>query len=57
MTEAHGGYYVPHHASPWPIMGSLGLFLFLGGFAWSLNDGTSVFMIIGAVLLVTMLFG
>jgi len=57
MTEAHGGYYVPHHASPWPIVGSLGLFLLLGGFAWSLNDGTSLFMIIGAVLVVTMMVG
>ncbi len=57
MTEAHGGYYVPHHASPWPIVGSLGLFLLLGGFAWALHDGTSLFMIIGAVLVVAMMYG
>ena len=57
MTEAHGGYYVPHHASPWPIVGSLGLFFLLGGFAHFLHDGTPVFMYIGAALVVAMMYG
>ncbi len=57
MTEAHGGYYVPHHASPWPIVGSLGLFFLLGGFAHVLHGGTSLFMIIGAVLVAAMIYG
>ncbi len=58
MTEAHGGYYVPHHASPWPLVGSLGLFFLLGGFAWVLAfDGNYLFMILGALLVLIMMFG
>ncbi len=34
MTEAHGGYYVPH-SSHWPFVGSVGLFVFLLGVVWA----------------------
>ncbi len=57
MTTAHGGYYVPHHASPWPLIGSVGLFLMLGGFAYFLHDGHWIFMLIGAALVITMIVG
>jgi cytochrome c oxidase subunit 3 len=57
MTEAHGGYYVPHHASPWPITGSVGLFLMLGGFAHLLHGGAPYVMILGAALVMVMMFG
>ena len=57
MTTAHGGYYVPHHASPWPLIGSVGLFLMLGGFAHFLHDGHWIFMLVGAALVITMIVG
>lgn len=56
MTQAHGGYYVPH-GSHWPIVGSVGLFTMLGGFAAFLNGASSIPMIIGAAIIVFMLFG
>ena len=56
MAQAHGGYYVPH-GSPWPIVGSIGLFTFMLGFANMLNGGGTTLMIIGAVILVIMMFG
>jgi cytochrome c oxidase subunit 3 len=58
MTEAHGGYYVPH-GSHWPIVGSVGLFTMLGGFATLLNGGDvgSTAMIAGLLILVIMMFG
>jgi len=56
MSETNGGYYLPE-PSYWPLVGSVALFFMLGGFAMFLHGGTSVFMIIGSVLLVIMLFG
>ena len=58
MTQAHGGYYVPH-GSHWPIVGSVGLITMLGGFAFFLNGTSagSMFMIAGAAIIVFMLFG
>jgi cytochrome c oxidase subunit 3 len=58
MAEAHGGYYVPH-GSHWPILGSIGLFCLLGGFAVMLNGSGmgNTFMILGAVILAVMMIG
>ena len=56
--SAKDSYYLPHKAT-WPIFGSIGLTTLLAGFANKLN-GSSVggmFMIIGAIILVVMLFG
>ncbi|NIR60107.1 MAG: cytochrome c oxidase subunit 3 [Gammaproteobacteria bacterium] len=58
MTQAHGGYYVPH-GSHWPILGSVGLTALLAGFAALLNGagfGPTV-MAVGAVVVLAMLFG
>ena len=58
MTQAHGGYYIPH-GSHWPIVGSIGLVTMLGGFASFLN-GTgagSTVMMVGAAIIIFMLFG
>ncbi len=56
MSEAHGGYYLPN-PSPWPVVGSVGLFLFTGGFAYFLHGGTKLVMLAGAAVLIFMLFG
>ncbi|NJN48385.1 MAG: cytochrome c oxidase subunit 3 [Candidatus Competibacteraceae bacterium] len=56
MVQAHGGYYVPH-GSHWPIIGSVGLFLFMLGFASLLNGGGSFWMYIGAAIVIFMVFG
>jgi cytochrome c oxidase subunit III len=56
MTQAHGGYYVPH-GSHWPIVGSVGLFTMLGGFAAFLNGASSIAMFIGLAIIIYMLFG
>jgi cytochrome c oxidase subunit 3 len=56
MAQAHGGYYVPH-SSHWPIVGSIGLFTMLTGFAGYLNGGGKFWMMIGVILLIVMLFG
>jgi cytochrome c oxidase subunit 3 len=55
MKEA---YYVPHKAT-WPIVGSIGLTTLLAGFANFLNGSSvgSTMMIVGAGIMVTMLFG
>ncbi|MCP5149937.1 MAG: cytochrome c oxidase subunit 3 [Ectothiorhodospiraceae bacterium] len=57
-TATHDSYYVPH-GTKWPIMGSIGLFLMLGGFATMLNGANAgkTFMAIGALVIITMLFG
>jgi len=58
MAASHDSYYLPE-PSRWPITGSIGLFLTLGGFAILLN-GSSVgkwMMIIGAIVILHMLFG
>ena len=58
MQHAADKYYVPH-GSPWPAVGSAGLFfLMVGASAW-LNDfgiGQPMF-IVGAAILIVMLFG
>ena len=59
LTEAHdGSYYIPH-GSHWPILGSIGLFLLVGGFASMLNGSGagSAFMVIGALIVVVMMVG
>ncbi|MEE8342182.1 MAG: cytochrome c oxidase subunit 3 [Gammaproteobacteria bacterium] len=56
MTESQGGYYLPE-PSHWPLVGSIALFLMLGGFAMFLHGGSSLTMIIGAAVLIVMLFG
>ncbi|MEJ2344140.1 MAG: cytochrome c oxidase subunit 3 [Gammaproteobacteria bacterium] len=57
MSESHGGYYLPQ-PSYWPLIGSIGLFLTLGGFAHFLVDhGSPVWMMIGGVILAIMMFG
>ena len=58
MSETNGGYYVPH-GSGWPIIGSIGLFLMLQGFASFLNGGGvgSTMMLVGFAILMFMVFG
>jgi cytochrome c oxidase subunit 3 len=56
MVQAHGGYYVPH-GSHWPIIGSVGLFCFMLGFANLLNGGGSFGMFVGAAIVIFMVFG
>ena len=58
MTEAHGGYYVPH-GTHWPIVGSIGLTTLLVGVANFLN-GSSVgttMMVVGLGIVFFMMFG
>ena len=58
MAASHDSYYLPE-PSRWPITGSIGLFLLLGGFAMLLN-GSPIgkwSMIVGAVIVIHMLFG
>ncbi|MBL4588460.1 MAG: cytochrome c oxidase subunit 3 [Alphaproteobacteria bacterium] len=56
--SSENAYYIPHDAK-WPIVGSIGLTLLLGGFAAQLNgsESASVAMIIGFLTLVYMMFG
>jgi len=56
MSSSNGGYYLPE-PSHWPIIGSIGLFTLLGGFAHYLSGGSFIVMIAGAVILLIMLFG
>ena len=56
MSSSKGGYYLPE-PSHWPIVGSVGMFLMLFGFASFLHGGTSLIMALGAVILIVMLFG
>ncbi|MFV1972672.1 MAG: cytochrome c oxidase subunit 3 [Thiohalobacterales bacterium] len=56
MSATNGGYYLPE-PSHWPIIGSVGLFTFLAGFANFLHGGSSMIMLAGAAVLVFMLFG
>ena len=57
-TGNHPTYYVPEQAR-WPLVGSIGLTLMLGGFASFLNDGDYGvgLMIAGAAVMIFMLFG
>ncbi len=61
MTDAasgHGHYYVPHETH-WPIIGSVGLFALVGGFAMYLNDWSagSIVAIAGLVITLYMMYG
>ncbi len=58
MSETNGGYYVPH-GSGWPIIGSIGLFVMLQGFANFLNGSStgSTVMLAGFAILLFMVFG
>jgi cytochrome c oxidase subunit III len=51
-------YYVPH-GTKWPIMGSIGLTLLVGGFASMLNgsESGSTIMVLGVLVLIGMMFG
>ncbi len=56
MSASKGGYYLPE-PSYWPIVGSIGLFLTVGGIAHLLHGGTPLVTMAGAVVLLVMLFG
>ncbi len=58
MSQASGGYYVPH-GSHWPMVGSVGLFVLLVGAAKALNGGSAgtTLMVVGSVIVLVMLFG
>ena len=62
MSEAAGSYYLPE-PSKWPLVGSIGLFLSTGGFAYALtsgvdgNMGNMTIMYAGFLVLAYMLFG
>ncbi len=58
MSGSAGAYYVPH-GSHWPILGSIGLFTTMIGFALMLNDasGAGWVMIAGLCTLIYMMFG
>ncbi len=56
-THAHDHYYIPH-GTRWPIMGSIGLFTCLAGFAAMLNGSAlgGKFMVVGALIIICMMF-
>ncbi|HYQ71425.1 MAG TPA: cytochrome c oxidase subunit 3 [Gammaproteobacteria bacterium] len=56
MSASKGGYYLPE-PSHWPIVGSIGMFLLLFGFASFLHGSSMVIMLAGAVVIIAMLFG
>lgn len=62
MSQASGGYYLPE-PSKWPIIGSIGIFTMLFGFAGSLSDSTPgaagnlTMMYVGMAIIIFMLFG
>ena len=56
MSASKGGYYLPE-PSHWPIVGSVGIFLMLGGFANFLHGGSWIVMATGAAIIIYMLFG
>jgi cytochrome c oxidase subunit 3 len=56
MAQAEGHYYLPE-PSYWPIVGSIGLFTTLAGFANWLHGGNHLVMIAGLIILAIMLFG
>ena len=56
-SQAHGGYYVPH-GSHWPIVGSVGLFIMMVGFANFLNGNWNMaVMLCGVAIIIVMMFG
>ncbi len=58
MSEAHGGYYVPHGTS-WPIVGSIGLTTLVVGFANYLNGSQTglTITLAGFAIVLLMMFG
>jgi cytochrome c oxidase subunit 3 len=62
MSHEEGSYYLPE-PSHWPVVGSIGLFLTTGGFAYALTTGTDghlgsmTIMYAGFLVLAYMLFG
>jgi cytochrome c oxidase subunit III len=59
MAQSSGAYYVPH-GSVWPIVGSVALFLFMGGAASLVNEDHTVGLVkfaVGGIMLLVMLFG
>ncbi|HIO54779.1 MAG TPA: cytochrome c oxidase subunit 3, partial [Chromatiales bacterium] len=56
MSASNEGYYLPE-PSHWPIVGSIGIFLMLGGFANFLHGGSWIIMATGFAVVVYMLFG
>ncbi|MCK5721059.1 MAG: cytochrome c oxidase subunit 3, partial [Gammaproteobacteria bacterium] len=62
MSEAAGSYYLPE-PSKWPVVGSIGLFLTTGGFAYALTSGVDgsmgsmTIMYVGFAIMAYMLFG
>ncbi len=56
MSASNGGYYLPE-PSHWPIVGSVGMFLLLFGFASFLHGSSMIIMLAGAVIIIAMLFG
>jgi len=62
MSDAAGSYYLPE-PSKWPVVGSIGLFLTTGGFAYALTSGVDgsmgnmAIMYVGFAILAYMLFG
>jgi cytochrome c oxidase subunit 3 len=56
MSSSNGGYYLPA-PSHWPIVGSVGMFMMLFGFASFLHGSSSLIMIAGAAIIIFMLFG
>lgn len=58
MAHAENSYYVPH-GSHWPIVGSIGLFILMVGFASMLNEASfgPPMMVAGAGIVIFMLFG
>ncbi|MBS1270321.1 MAG: Cytochrome c oxidase subunit 3 [Gammaproteobacteria bacterium] len=57
MSTSNGGYYLPD-PSPYPIIGSIGLFTLLSGFVLVLHEGSigPVLMALGAAIVVLMMF-
>ena len=62
MSDVAGSYYLPE-PSKWPIVGSIGLFLTTGGFAYALTSGVDgamgsmTIMYVGFAVMAYMLFG
>ena len=56
MSATKGGYYLPE-PTHWPIIGSIGMFTMLFGFANFLHGGTWVIPVAGLAIIIFMLFG
>ena len=58
MAHSSNSYYIPHGTS-WPIIGSIGLFIMLSGFASMLHDSPlgGTMLAVGLAILLIMLFG